>query len=135
MLAYWTVCDSPADVLRLKLLLPAYVATSVLVPVIVSVSKHWPTATVFVQLTVPSLTVTLPTGVPAPGAVTATVYLTVTDVLTGDGSGVSEVMVVVVLAGFTVCGSPADVLELKLLLPAYVATSVLLPAVVNVSEH
>ena len=32
---------------------------------------HWPAATVPVQLSTPSLTVTLPVGIPVPGALTA----------------------------------------------------------------
>ena len=44
----------------------------------------------------------------------------------------SLVIVVVVAAGFTVCGVPADALPLKLPSPAYVAVIVLLPAVVDV---
>src|ERR1041385_4644792 len=53
---------------------------------------------------VPSLTVTLPvSGVPSePGALTATVHVTVTGCPTTDGSGRSELIVVVVLALETV---------------------------------
>ena len=47
---------------------------------------------------VPSLTVTFPVGVPAPGASTATLYCTVTGSPTTDGSGSSELIVVVVSA-------------------------------------
>ena len=47
----------------------------------------------------------------------------------------SLVIVVVVAAGFTVCGSAADADPLKLLSPAYVAVSGCDPAAVNVSEQ
>jgi hypothetical protein len=59
---------------------------------------HWPAATVAVQLSRPSLTVTFPVAVPAPGAVAATVYWTVTGCPTTDGSGESDVIDVVVSA-------------------------------------
>ena len=44
-------------------------------------------------------------------------------------------MVVAVLPLFTVCPTPAEVLALKLASPLYVAVTVLLPAVVEVSEQ
>src|ERR1043166_3330945 len=69
----FTVWGSPADVLPLKLRSPAYVAVSVLAPGEVKVSEQVPAATVPVQLMVPSLTVTFPVGVPAPGELTDTV--------------------------------------------------------------
>ena len=47
-----------------------------LAPAPVKVSEHWPAATVPVHDTVPSLTVTLPAGVPLPEV---TLYCTVTD--------------------------------------------------------
>src|SRR5688572_1191966 len=93
---------------------------------------HWPAATVAVQLSTPSLTETLPVGVPVPGATGATAYWTVTAFPTSDGSGPSELIAVVVLAGPTVCASAADVLALKRESPAYVAVSDLAPAVANV---
>jgi protein subunit release factor B len=97
----------------------------------VKVIEHWPAATVPVHETVPSLTVTLPAGVPLAAV---TVYCTVTDSPTTEGSGASEVMVVVVAGRPTECGSPADVLPLKFESPAYAAVSVRLPDVVNVID-
>src|SRR5437588_12587138 len=95
-----------------------------------------PLATVPVQLSTPSLTVTLPLGVPAPGATAATVKFTVTACPTFDGSGVSEVIVVVVSALLTGCDAIADAgLALKLLSFAYVVVRVLVPAVVRYCEH
>ena len=63
--------------LVVKFASPAYVALSVLAPDVVEVTTHWPAATAATQLSVPSLTVTFPVGVPAPGAVTVTVHCTV----------------------------------------------------------
>ena len=65
---------------------------------------------VIAQLLIPSLTVTVPVRVPAPGAVTATLAVTEIGVLTIDGSGVCEVMTVLVEALFTTWFSGADVL-------------------------
>ncbi len=87
-------------------------------PADVKVRLQLPAATVAVQLTVPSLTVTLPVGVPAPGEFTVTEKLTVTAWPTTEGSGVSLVIVVVVLALSTVCDSAAEALPLKLASPA-----------------
>jgi len=47
------------------------------VPVLVEVIEHCPAATVPMHVLVPSLTVTLPVGVPLPGLVTAILYATV----------------------------------------------------------
>src|SRR5262245_59958245 len=113
-----TVCGSPAEVLVLKLLSPAYAAVSVRLPTVVSVMLHWPAATVLVQLSTPSLTVTFPVGVPAPGAFTVTLYCTVTALPCVEGPGLSEVIVVVVSALLTVCASAAEVLPLKVLSPS-----------------
>ena len=48
-------------------------AVSVRAPRVVSVIEQDPAATVPTQLSTPSLTVTLPVGVPAPGATATTV--------------------------------------------------------------
>src|SRR5690349_19339210 len=72
-----TTWATPAEVLPLKLLSPAYVAVIVLgKPGVVEVSEQVPAATVPMQLSVPSETVTLPVGEPIPGGVTLTVKLT-----------------------------------------------------------
>jgi len=73
-----------------------------------------PTATVALQLWVPSPTVTVPVGVPLPGAVAATVNVKLTAWPTAEGFWLCPVMVVVVAAAFTVCGVPGDVLLAKL---------------------
>ncbi|HEX9729769.1 MAG TPA: hypothetical protein VGA37_14810, partial [Gemmatimonadales bacterium] len=130
-----TRCASPADVLPRKFPSPAYVATSVFAPAVVDVSEQLPSATVPTQPSVPSVTVTLPVGVPAPGATAVTANVTVYASPTTDGSGSSLVIVVTVAAGSTWCGSSADVLPRKFPSPAYVATSVFAPAVVDVSEQ
>ena len=74
--ALLTRWDSDADVDPLKLVSPAYVAVNVFVPALVNVRLHVPAATVPMQLTAPSLTVTLPVGVPLPGALTVTLKVT-----------------------------------------------------------
>ena len=68
-------------------------------PGVSGVRLQVPVATVAEQVIVPSVTVTSPVGVP-PAEVTLNV--TVTGWATTDGSGVWPVIVVVVLAGFTV---------------------------------
>ena len=45
---------------------------TVFAPVVVEVNEQVPAATVPIHVSVPSLTVTFPVGVPPPGAVTAT---------------------------------------------------------------
>src|SRR2546423_1591851 len=92
-----------------------------------------PAATLALQLWVPSPTVTVPVGVPVPGAFAATLNVKLTAWPTVDGSGVSAVIVVVVAVWFTVWAVPADVLVAKSASPAYVAVRVLAPAVVGVS--
>ena len=93
------------------------------------------TATLALQLWLPSLTVTVPAGAPLPGALTATVKVKVTAWPTVDGSGVSLVIVVVVAAGFTVWPTPAEVLLAKSASPAYAAVSVTDPAELGVNEQ
>jgi hypothetical protein len=60
-----------------KLVFPAYVAVSVLTPDVVDASAQLPAATAAEHVTVPSDTVTLPVGVPEPGALTVTDHCTV----------------------------------------------------------
>ena len=66
---------------------------SVLAPVVTGASRQLPTATVEAQLTSPSLTVTLPVGVP-PEDVTEKLMVTACPRV--DGSGVCKVITVVV---------------------------------------
>ena len=126
------MCVTGADVLPTKFASPPYVATKVSDPTVRGIIPQLPCATVAVQLTVPSDTVTLPVGVPP---LDVTVKLIVIDWPTTDGSGTTPVMVAVVEAWFTVCATPDDVLPLKLASPPYVAVSVLAPAVVEVSAQ
>jgi len=79
---------------------------------------QFPTATLALQLWVPSLTVTVPVGVPPPGAVAATVNVKLTACPTADGFGVCPVIAVVVAAGFTVWPTPVEVLPAKVPSPA-----------------
>lgn len=113
-----TVCGSPDEVLPIKLLSPAYAAVRVRAPPVVSEILQVPATTVPVQLSLPSLTVTLPVGVPAPGATGATAKFTATACPTPEGSGLSDVIVVVVSALLTVCDvAREEALPLKLLSP------------------
>src|SRR2546428_11728079 len=66
-----------------------------------------PPATLVLQFWVPSVTVTVPVGVPLPGAVAATVNVKLTGWPSVDGFGVCPVMAVVVAAAFTVWLLPA----------------------------
>ena len=70
------------------------------------------------QLFTPSLTVTLPVGVPLPGAVAVTVKFTATNCPTVEGSGRWLVIAAVVAARFTVWLTPLETLPLKLASPA-----------------
>ena len=76
-----------------------------------------PAATLAVQFWVPSLTVTVPVGVPPPGGFATTVNVKLTAWPTAEGFGVWAVIVVVVLAAFTVWDAPADVLPAKFASP------------------
>src|SRR5438132_611625 len=97
---------------------------------------HPPAATVPLQESVPSLTVTVPVGVPLPGAVTLTASLMLTAWPTAEGSVGSAVMEAVVSALLTVCGSAAEAgLALKFASPLYVATRLRAPATVSVIEQ
>src|SRR5207247_654258 len=116
--AGFTVWPTPVEVLAAEVPLPAYVATRVLAPAVVSVTVQVPAATVPLQACVPSLTVTVPVGVPLPGAAAVTAKVKSTAWPTVDGFGVCPVIAVVVPAAFTVWLAPDDVLVAKLGLPS-----------------
>src|SRR6267143_2158456 len=98
-------------------------------PAVVGVNAQVPAATVPTQLApVPSLTVTLPVGVPP---LEVTVNVTAIPWPTTEGSGVWPVIVVVVPAAPTGCVTAADVLPAKFPSPAYVAVTVRPPAELN----
>ena len=88
---------------RKSALLPVKTAVRTCDPVVVKVTSHEPLPSVRVtalhSTVLPSFKSTVPVGVSPPLISGATVKLTVTGVLTTDGSGVSEVMVVMVLNG------------------------------------
>ena len=71
---------------------------------------HWPAATVPVQLSVPSVTVTFPVGVPLPGGFAVTVKETTAADPMIDGFGFAETIVVVVGVCPTSCGRGKEVL-------------------------
>ena len=72
------------------------------------------------KVVVPSSNLTLPVGVPVPGAVGVTVAVNVSDCPNVEGSGVAAVKLVVVAAWLTVCvrAVAEDVLVLKFASPA-----------------
>lgn len=81
--------------------------------------EQFPTATVAVhESPAPSLTVTLPVGVPL---TPVTVNVIVTACPTIDGPGVCAVIVAAVLAWFTVWDTADEVLPVKFVSPLYVA--------------
>jgi hypothetical protein len=84
-------------------------------PADVGVRVQVPVATEPTQVAAPSLTVTFPVGVPP---VDVTLKSTVTACPTTEGSGVSAVIVVVVLAAPTVWVTPAELLPAKFPSPA-----------------
>src|SRR5512137_806007 len=117
-----TVCDLTAEVLALKFVSVANVAVRLLAPADGKVIRQLPAETVPEHVSpAPSLTLTVspPGMVPLPGEFTVTVKLIVACCPTLEGSGVTEVMVVVVSALLTVCVSTPEVLVLKLVLPRY----------------
>src|SRR5947209_4852072 len=78
------------------------------------VNVAWPETRLLVASgVVPSLKVTVPVGVPLPGATALTVAVNVTEVLTTEGLS-DEVTVFVVLGLMTVCVTVKGVLLLKL---------------------
>jgi hypothetical protein len=84
----------------------------------VNVMLQLPAATLPLQLCVPSLTVTVPVGVPLPGALAVTLNPKLTTSPVAEGLGAPLVTVVVVVAAFTVCPTPGDVLVPKFPSPA-----------------
>jgi hypothetical protein len=64
VLAVFTVCGTPAELLAAKLPSPAYAAVRFFAPAVVGVNVHVPAVTVPVHVLRPSLTVTFPVGVP-----------------------------------------------------------------------
>jgi len=93
------------------------VAVTLRAPAELNAMLQLPAATLVLQLWVPSLTVTVPVGVPLPGALADTVKLKLTTWPTADGLGVWPVIAVVVAAAFTVWDTPTDVLPAKFASP------------------
>jgi hypothetical protein len=73
VVASFTGWFTGVELLPAKFVPPAYVAVTLFEPVEWNVTKQFPAATVAVQLSVPSDTVTLPVGVPDAGATAITV--------------------------------------------------------------
>jgi hypothetical protein len=79
-----------------KSLEPAYRAVNVFPPAVAGATLHWPPGAEAVQLTEPSLTVTVPEGVPP---LEVTWKTTTIDWVGNDGDGSAEVICVVVRLG------------------------------------
>src|ERR1700687_1634497 len=96
-LALFTECESVAE-LPLKPASPEYLAVNVRAPAVNNDSMQLPAPALSgpEQELTPSETVTVPVGVPSPGGVAATVKPTSIGCPVTLGSGVSDVMVVVV---------------------------------------
>jgi hypothetical protein len=99
-----TWCGLCADVLVRKFAVPGYVAVTCFSPAVVGVSWQLPDPPLRVAgqvAPVPSLTVTVPVGVPVPGATGATLTATVNAWPTTVAADMSFVMVVAVDASDT----------------------------------
>jgi hypothetical protein len=131
VLAGLTVCPTDAEVLPVKFASPPYCAVSVFAPMVLKAMLQLVAGKVATQDCTPSVTVTTPVGVPAPGGFAVTVKVIGTLWPVTEGSGRSLVIVVVVLALLTVCPTDAEVLPVKLVSPPYCAVSVLAPAVLK----
>src|SRR5581483_11874078 len=115
VLAWLTVCVSVAEVLVVKLVSPAYTAVmawpATAKAAVVNVAEP-PESVAVPSVVVPSRKVTVPLGVPVPGATAVTVAVKVTPWPNTEGL-TEEVTVVVLLACLTVCVSVAEVLVVK----------------------
>jgi hypothetical protein len=117
--SWFTACDKDDDVLVAKL--PSVLYTAVTLcglpatdsAVVLTVATPEPFSVPVPNVVAPSLNVTVPVGVPAPGATAVTIAVRVTDWPNTDGFR-DEVSAVVVLAGPTVCVIADEVLPLKL---------------------
>ena len=112
--AGFTVCECEADVLPVKLALPEYTAVSECEPTAsadVLIAAEPPETGAVPSDVAPSKNSTVPEGVPAPGALTVTLAVSVVDCpnTVGFGALVSDVAVD---AWFTVCECAGDVLVL-----------------------
>jgi hypothetical protein len=118
----FTNCATALDVLVVKFVLPGYTAVMEWFPSVSAVVEYVATPVLSVVLVPkvadPSLKVTTdPSGTgPAPGEVTVTVAVNVTDCPETDGLR-EEVKAVLVLAAFTRCEVPLDVLVAKFASP------------------
>ena len=115
-----TVCVDADDVLPAKLALPENDAVMLCAPVaseLVLIEAEKPESALEPSEVSPSKNVTVPLGVPDPGASTETLAVSVTDCPNTDGFGVLAT-VVAVEAVFTVCVCTADVLVVYVPSPA-----------------
>ena len=91
---------------------------SVRAPTVVSVRLQLGAATAALQESTPSLTVTVPVGVPPPPPVGETDQVTLIGTPREEGFGAWEPNVVDVVDWLTVCAAPAEALPAKLPSPA-----------------
>ncbi len=117
---YFTVCVSLEEVLPLKFASPPYDALIEWEPtasvLVTNVAWPEPFRVPVPRVLEPSLKVTVPVGVPAPGLLAVTVAVKVTDCPDTDGLA-EELTDVAVLAFFTVWVSALEVLPVKVASP------------------
>jgi hypothetical protein len=119
---WFTVCVRMLDVLVLKLPSPPYTAVIECEPtlrvLVANVATPEPSSVPVPTVVAPSLKVTVPVGIPEPGALAVTVAVKVTDCPNEEGFAL-EVRAVVVGSLFTVWVRMVEVLVLKLPSPPY----------------
>jgi hypothetical protein len=123
--ARFTVCESAVEVLLFeKFVSPAYSAVMECAggltasEDVLKVAAPEPFSVPVPSVVAPSLNVTVPLGVPAPGATALTVAVNVTDWPETDGFAEEVGVAVVVEAWFTAWETPEELLLLKLASPA-----------------
>src|SRR5438876_11019852 len=117
--ALFTTCVTGFEALPLKVLSPEYVALMPCDPTdnVETIILACPATSGAVPKLVPPWSkLTVPVGVPLPGATATTVAVNVTGCPKTDGFDDEEI--VAWLSVLTKCGSPADVLAVKFALPA-----------------
>jgi hypothetical protein len=123
LLSCVTVCESTADILVVKFVSPAYTAEMAWLPsarALVLKLALPPLNATSPRVLAPSLNVTVPVGVPEPGAAALTVAVNVTVCPKTDGLA-EETTVVLLPSLLTVWKRVADVLPAKFVSPLYTA--------------
>src|SRR5436190_451901 len=124
------ICDTGADVLRMKLESPLYAAVIECRPTasadVTSVACPNPFTATVARIALPSVNVIVPVARPAPGNTAFTAAINVTGVSALDGFKL-DASVVEVFALFTDWVVAGEVLALKLLVAPYAAVMVCVP--------